>query len=50
VSREAIALARTAGARVLHLTSHPRRGAANRLYLRLGFELRDTNVYSYKLV
>lgn len=33
------------GARTVDLTSRPSRAAANRLYLRLGFELRDTNVY-----
>jgi len=33
------------GARTVDLTSRPSREAANRLYLRLGFETRDTNVY-----
>jgi len=33
------------GARTVDLTSRPHRGAANRLYLRLGFEVRQTNVY-----
>jgi ribosomal protein S18 acetylase RimI-like enzyme len=33
------------GARTVDLTSRPRREAANRLYLRMGFELRQTNVY-----
>ena len=47
--REAITMARAAGAKSLHLTSHPRREAANRLYLRLGFEQRDTNAYCLKL-
>ena len=49
LTREAIERARTAGARAVNLTSHPRREAANRLYQRLGFERRDTNVYAYKL-
>jgi ribosomal protein S18 acetylase RimI-like enzyme len=31
------------------LTSRPSRGAANRLYKRIGFEQRETNVYRYKL-
>jgi ribosomal protein S18 acetylase RimI-like enzyme len=31
--------------RSLDLTTRPSREAANRLYARLGFELRDTNVY-----
>lgn len=47
--REAMTIARAAGAKALHLTSHPRREAANRLYLRLGFEQRDTNAFSMKL-
>ncbi|HVA09901.1 MAG TPA: GNAT family N-acetyltransferase [Acidimicrobiales bacterium] len=33
------------GARTVDLTSRPEREAANRLYLRLGFERRETNVY-----
>jgi ribosomal protein S18 acetylase RimI-like enzyme len=33
------------GARTVDLTSRPDREAANRLYLRLGFETRQTNVY-----
>jgi ribosomal protein S18 acetylase RimI-like enzyme len=33
------------GARTVDLTSRPQREAANRLYLRLGFERRETNVY-----
>ena len=33
------------GARTVDLTSRPNREAANRLYLRLGFEVRRTNVY-----
>jgi ribosomal protein S18 acetylase RimI-like enzyme len=49
LSRAAIAIARDAGARVVALTSHPRRVAANRLYQRLGFERRETNVYALRL-
>jgi ribosomal protein S18 acetylase RimI-like enzyme len=30
------------------LTSRPSREAANRLYRRLGFEIRETNVYRYR--
>jgi ribosomal protein S18 acetylase RimI-like enzyme len=45
LSREAIRLARAAGARTIDLTSRPSREAANRLYERLGFQLRDTRVY-----
>jgi ribosomal protein S18 acetylase RimI-like enzyme len=33
------------GARTVDLTSRPDREAANRLYVRMGFELRKTNVY-----
>jgi ribosomal protein S18 acetylase RimI-like enzyme len=40
----AVELARAAGARSVELTSRPTREAANRLYRRLGFETRETNV------
>jgi ribosomal protein S18 acetylase RimI-like enzyme len=40
----AVELARAAGARSVELTSRPTREAANRLYRRLGFEVRETNV------
>jgi ribosomal protein S18 acetylase RimI-like enzyme len=43
----AIAIADERGARTLDLTSRPSREAANRLYQRLGFIQRDTNVYRY---
>lgn len=33
------------GARRVDLTSRPEREVANRLYLRMGFEVRQTNVY-----
>ncbi|MEU4421531.1 GNAT family N-acetyltransferase [Actinoplanes sp. NPDC024001] len=42
---EAVRLARSAGARTVDLTSRPSRQAANRLYERLGFQLRDSKVY-----
>ena len=45
----ALELARDAGAVTVDLTSRPSREAANRLYLRLGFVIRDTNVYRYTL-
>ncbi|MEM9563137.1 MAG: GNAT family N-acetyltransferase [Actinomycetota bacterium] len=45
----ALDLARTLGATTVDLTSRPSREAANRLYIRLGFEARETNVYRYKL-
>jgi ribosomal protein S18 acetylase RimI-like enzyme len=44
----AIKLAKTAGAREVSLTSNPAREAANRLYQRLGFKQRQTNVYNYR--
>jgi ribosomal protein S18 acetylase RimI-like enzyme len=40
-------LAEGAGAKTVELTSRPSREAANRLYRRLGFEIRETNVYRY---
>jgi ribosomal protein S18 acetylase RimI-like enzyme len=45
LTREAVAVAQAAGARTVDLTSRPSREAANRLYERLGFELRDSKVY-----
>lgn len=47
--RYAMELAREAGADGLSLTSNSRREAANHLYQSLGFELRKTNPYFYKL-
>jgi ribosomal protein S18 acetylase RimI-like enzyme len=47
LSREALRRAVAAGARTVDLTSRPSREAANRLYRRLGFEIRDTNVYRW---
>lgn len=41
--------ARSVGARTVDLTSRPSRDAANRLYQRLGFVERDTNVYRFDL-
>ena len=38
-----------AGARTVDLTSRPSRESANRLYQRLGFSLRTSNVYRYDL-
>ncbi len=46
---KAIQKARATGVQSLTLTSHPTREAANRLYQRLGFERRDTNVYRITL-
>lgn len=47
--RHAIDLAREAGANGVGLTSNPQREAANQLYLSMGFELRKTNPYFYRL-
>ena len=47
--REALRLVEAAGARSVNLTSRPDRAAANRLYQRLGFERRETNVYRLEL-
>lgn len=45
----ALKLARSEGAKTVGLTSRPTREAANRLYKRIGFVSRDTNVYRYEL-
>jgi ribosomal protein S18 acetylase RimI-like enzyme len=37
------------GATTVDLTSRPSRESANRLYRRIGFEQRETNVYRYKI-
>ncbi len=49
LNASAIALARELGARTVDLTSRPQREAANRLYARLGFARRETNVYRLDL-
>ena len=45
----AIEHAKTVGARTVDLPSRPTREAANRLYQRAGFQLRETNVYRVTL-
>ena len=47
LSEEAVRRAVGLGARTVELTSRPSREAANRLYERLGFVRRDSNVYRY---
>lgn len=47
LNRAALERAREAGARTVDLTSRPSREDANRLYRRLGFVQRETNVYRY---
>jgi ribosomal protein S18 acetylase RimI-like enzyme len=49
LSRAAIQHAREWDAVSVNLTSRPERQAANRLYQRIGFELRQTNIYRMKL-
>jgi len=49
LNEHALARAREAGATTVDLTSRPSREAANRLYQRLGFVLRSTNVYRFQL-
>ena len=47
LNRAAVEEAARLGARTVDLTSRPSRDAANRLYRRLGFVERATNVYRY---
>ncbi|MCU1448215.1 MAG: acetyltransferase [Acidimicrobiales bacterium] len=49
LNREALRVAAAGGARTVDLTSRPSREAANRLYQRLGFKERETNVYRIEL-
>ena len=49
LTRRALDVARETGATTVDLTSRPSREAANRLYQRVGFERRETNVYRYNL-
>ena len=49
LNQAALAEARHRGARNVDLTSRPSREAANRLYQRLGFQARATNVYRFEL-
>ncbi len=46
----AIQLAQARGAEAIELTSHPSREAANRFYDKLGFEIRETNVYRCQIL
>ncbi|MFE7330097.1 GNAT family N-acetyltransferase [Streptomyces sp. NPDC057565] len=49
LTQEALRLAREAGARTVDLTSRPDRAAANRLYERLGFQVRQSTVYRFAI-
>jgi ribosomal protein S18 acetylase RimI-like enzyme len=48
LTNAAIRLANQRGARTVDLTSRPSREGANRLYQRLGFLERETNVYRFE--
>lgn len=47
--KTALERAKREGATTVDLTTRPLREAANRLYRKLGFELRETNVYRFVL-
>jgi ribosomal protein S18 acetylase RimI-like enzyme len=49
LTQAALELAVARGARTVELTSRPSREAANRLYQRVGFTTRETNVYRFDL-
>ena len=49
LNRAALDEARARGAKDVSLTSRPSRESANRLYRRIGFAPRETNVYRYTL-
>ncbi|HEY4333713.1 MAG TPA: GNAT family N-acetyltransferase [Ilumatobacteraceae bacterium] len=49
LNRLALTRAAERGAKTVDLTSRPSRQAANRLYQRIGFVARETNVYRYAL-
>jgi ribosomal protein S18 acetylase RimI-like enzyme len=49
LTNAALDKAREAGCKTVELTSRPSREAANHLYKKLGFEVRDTNVYRFSL-
>lgn len=49
LSTAALDRARQMGARSTDLTSRPSREAANRLYARMGFQPRESNLYRYTL-
>ena len=47
LNRFALDLAKRRGCKTVDLTSRPSREAANRMYQRIGFQARETNVYRY---
>jgi ribosomal protein S18 acetylase RimI-like enzyme len=46
---KAIEIAKENGASSISLTSNPQRVAANQLYIKMGFQKRETNAYQMKL-
>ena len=49
LNRFALQVARSRGCKTVDLTSRPSREAANRMYQRIGFKARETNVYRFDL-
>ena len=49
LNRFALNLAKQRGCKTVDLTSRPSREAANRMYQRIGFQARETNVYRLSL-
>ena len=49
LTRSALDLAGSLGSKTVDLTSRPSREAANRLYQRIGFALRQSNLYRFNL-
>lgn len=49
IMNKIIEVARAGNVRSISLTSRPERVAGNKLYQKLGFEQKQTNVYRYKL-
>lgn len=49
LTKAMIERARERGCKTIELTSRPSREAANHLYRKLGFQIRETNVYRYDL-
>ncbi|MGH9170008.1 MAG: GNAT family N-acetyltransferase [Acidimicrobiales bacterium] len=47
--KAALAEAERLGAKHVDLTSRPSRQAANKMYLKMGFAARETNIYRYEL-
>ena len=49
LTSEALSLANKLGAKTVDLTSRPSRKAANELYKKAGFELRESSVYRFNI-